>query len=238
MSVYKPFTTSDIIVTPFEVNKSFSFKGNELTGSNVSIDRYIGQNITSSLFISGSNPTGFITIQDKKLLYDSIKEVWNSVNVGDPFDHKVEVIESLLTTKSSGSKFFNDIILKYFYELTFVMVTGSVSLAPLSIPTNTIVADKVELDPNKVFTVVALKLNCEPITVVETLVPKVVVLTLLFAVVAASESIPTPVNVDINLTSEIVAVYPLVSNAVAFPKKFNVWGVIASDAPCFNVIEE
>ena len=78
MSVYKPFTTSDIIVTPFEVNKSFSFKGNELTGSNVSIDRYIGQNITSSLFIPGSNPTGLVKIQDKKLLYDSIKELYYS----------------------------------------------------------------------------------------------------------------------------------------------------------------
>ena len=78
MSIYKPFTTSDIIVTPFEVNKSFSFKGNELTGSNVSIDRYIGQNITSSLFTSGSHPTGYITLQDKKLLYDSIKELYYS----------------------------------------------------------------------------------------------------------------------------------------------------------------
>ena len=78
MSIYKPFTTSDIIVTPFEVNKSFSFKGNELTGSNVLIDRYIGQNITSSLYVSGSNPTGFITTQDKKLLYDSIKELYYS----------------------------------------------------------------------------------------------------------------------------------------------------------------
>ena len=45
MSIYKPFTTADVIVTPYEVNKSFSFKGNELTGSNIGIERYIGQNI-------------------------------------------------------------------------------------------------------------------------------------------------------------------------------------------------
>lgn len=76
MSVYKSFTTSDIIVTPFEVNKSFSFKGGELTGSNVGIDRYFGQNIQSKLWISGSNPTGDISSLNKELVYDSIKQLY------------------------------------------------------------------------------------------------------------------------------------------------------------------
>ena len=39
MSVFKSFITSDVIVSPFEVNKSFTFRGNELTASNVEIDR-------------------------------------------------------------------------------------------------------------------------------------------------------------------------------------------------------
>jgi hypothetical protein len=78
MSIYKPFTTSDIIVTPFEVNKSFSFKGGELTGSNVGIDRYFGQNIQSELWISGSNPTGDISPINKELVYDSIKQLYYS----------------------------------------------------------------------------------------------------------------------------------------------------------------
>ena len=78
MSILKPFITSDIVVSPFEVNKSFTFIGNELTGSNVNIDRYIGQNITSSLWISGSNPTGYINTQDKSLIYRSIKELYYS----------------------------------------------------------------------------------------------------------------------------------------------------------------
>jgi hypothetical protein len=42
MGVFKSFITSDVIVSPFEVNKAFTFKGNELTSSNVEIDRYIG----------------------------------------------------------------------------------------------------------------------------------------------------------------------------------------------------
>jgi hypothetical protein len=78
MSVFKSFITSDVIVSPFKVNKSFTFQGNELTGSNVEIDRYIGLNNTSSLWISGSNPTGYINIQDKILIYNSVKELYYS----------------------------------------------------------------------------------------------------------------------------------------------------------------
>jgi hypothetical protein len=78
MSIFKSFITSDVIVSPFEVNKSFTFRGNELTASNVEIDRYIGRNITASLWVSGSYPTGFINIQDQILVYRSIKELYYS----------------------------------------------------------------------------------------------------------------------------------------------------------------
>jgi hypothetical protein len=78
MSVFKSFITSDVIVSPFEVNKSFTFRGNELTASNVEIDRYIGRNVTESLWVSGSYPTGFINTQDQILVYRSIKELYYS----------------------------------------------------------------------------------------------------------------------------------------------------------------
>ena len=78
MSVFKPFTTSDVLVSPFKVNKTFSFFGSEFTGSNVEIDRFYGTNITSSLWISGSYPTGQINTQDKILIYRSIKELYYS----------------------------------------------------------------------------------------------------------------------------------------------------------------
>ena len=43
MAVYKQFLASDIVVTPFTVNKSFTFQGiAALTGSNVSIERLLG----------------------------------------------------------------------------------------------------------------------------------------------------------------------------------------------------
>jgi hypothetical protein len=78
MSVFKSFITSDVIVSPFEVNKSFTFRGNELTASNVEIDRYIGKNVTASLWTSGSYPTGQINTQDQILVYRSIKELYYS----------------------------------------------------------------------------------------------------------------------------------------------------------------
>ena len=77
MSVYKPFTTSDIILSPFEVNKSFTFQGAAaLTGSG--IDRFTGKNTQPSIFTPGSDTTGQISTQDKFLVYRSIRELYYS----------------------------------------------------------------------------------------------------------------------------------------------------------------
>jgi hypothetical protein len=79
MSVYKPFTTSDIIVTPFEVNKSFTFKGGmNLTGSNVGIERYIGKNTQDQFLGFRFKYNRSISTQKKKLVYDSIKQLYYS----------------------------------------------------------------------------------------------------------------------------------------------------------------
>ena len=80
MSIYKPFTTSDVVITPFKVNKSFSFKGaSAITASNVGIDRFLGKNLPiTNFWVSGSNPTGQISSQNQKLVYDSIKQLYYS----------------------------------------------------------------------------------------------------------------------------------------------------------------
>jgi hypothetical protein len=76
MSVYKSLTTSDVIVTPFKTNKSFSFQGaSAFTASNAGIDRFQGANIP---YISGSNTTGQIKIQSQALVYNSIKQLYYS----------------------------------------------------------------------------------------------------------------------------------------------------------------
>ena len=74
MSVYKSLTTSDVIITPFKVNKSFSFQGaSAITASNVGIDRFKGANIP---YVSGSDTTGQITTQSRALIYNSIKQLY------------------------------------------------------------------------------------------------------------------------------------------------------------------
>lgn len=75
MSVFKPFITSDVVVSPFKVNKSFTFEGTAaLTGSG--IDLFLGENLEPTLWSSGSNPTGYISTQDKYLIYRSTRELY------------------------------------------------------------------------------------------------------------------------------------------------------------------
>jgi hypothetical protein len=75
MSIFKPFTTSDVVVSPFKVNKLFSFGDTAaLTGSG--IDIFEGKNLEPTLWVSGSNPTGYISTQDKYLVYRSVRELY------------------------------------------------------------------------------------------------------------------------------------------------------------------
>jgi hypothetical protein len=79
MGAFKQFLASDVVITPLELNKSFSFEGAaSLTGSNVGIDRFLGLN-TSSLFDPLTDPvTGEISTQYQRLVYSSIKELYYS----------------------------------------------------------------------------------------------------------------------------------------------------------------
>jgi len=95
MGAYKQFLASDIIITPFEVNKLFTFQGAAaLTASNVSIDRFLGLN-TSSLFNISTDPTtGQVSTRYQRLVYNSIKQLYysnylssslgNTSSYGDP----------------------------------------------------------------------------------------------------------------------------------------------------------
>ena len=75
MGAYKQFLAADITIVPFEVNKSFTFNGAaELTGSYVSIDRFLGTNISGTLFDPSTDPTtGEVSTQYQRLVYSSIR---------------------------------------------------------------------------------------------------------------------------------------------------------------------
>ena len=72
MAAYKQFLAQDLIVTPFEVNKGFSFLQSEFGDSDVQIDRFIGQNVD---FTTDKSTTGN---QYKSLVYSSIKQLYYS----------------------------------------------------------------------------------------------------------------------------------------------------------------
>ena len=81
MGAFKKLLASDVIVTPFEVNKGFTFEGAAaLTASDAGIDRFLGQNITG-LFDTSEATTGEVSAEYKRLIYNSAKELYYS-NIG------------------------------------------------------------------------------------------------------------------------------------------------------------
>lgn len=83
MSAYKQFLTSDVIVSPFEVHKGFTFyadivKTNPDNFDNVGIERFLGKNITGLFNSSSDLQTGTNITQFQRLVYHSIKELYYS----------------------------------------------------------------------------------------------------------------------------------------------------------------
>ncbi len=76
MSTYKSFLASDIIISPFEVNKLFLLQG-EIELNDIGIERYLGKNIIDSPFISESaETTGQNYLEYKNLVFNSIKQLY------------------------------------------------------------------------------------------------------------------------------------------------------------------
>ena len=113
MSVFKQFSSQDVIITPFKVNKSFSFTGSSaLTSSNVGIDRFIGTNITGTFYPSVDPITGYInTGSYQRLVYNSIKELYYtnfiSSSKGDEATQTVLYNGVLLTANNNQPRYEN-----------------------------------------------------------------------------------------------------------------------------------
>ena len=80
MAAFKQFNAQDIIVSPLEVNKSFTFAGDgELSASNADVNRFLGKNINftaSTNQSTGFNSGGLILSQSS--IYNSVKELYYS----------------------------------------------------------------------------------------------------------------------------------------------------------------
>ena len=136
MSVYKSFTTSDVIVTPFKVNKSFSFNASEV--SNSGIDRFIGKNIS---YISGSDETGQITSQSQALIYKSTEQLYYSNFIsgsnGSPITTASFNTDGTITSTNGAYQPMYENFLQSTYTASRFFPTGSEEyIGVVSIPSN------------------------------------------------------------------------------------------------------
>jgi hypothetical protein len=144
MGAYKQFLAADITVVPFEVNKAFSYKGIEFNASDVSIDRFLGTNLSGTLFNPNTDPTtGQTSTQYQRLVYSSIQELYYSnylsSSYGDPVPtaslvpgNNVEGDRYIGTSQSSG-RYFNYPQTTLTFEKYFPTGSGS-QIGVLSVP--------------------------------------------------------------------------------------------------------
>ena len=75
MSIFKQFNTNEVVITPFYANKGFQFIGSQITASDVGIEYYQSM---QGPYVTGSHPTGFTTILDEVLVFNSVKQLYYS----------------------------------------------------------------------------------------------------------------------------------------------------------------
>jgi hypothetical protein len=144
MGAYKQFLASDIVITPFEVNKAFTFEGAAaLTASVVSIDRFLGTNL-SGLFQPTTDPTtGQVSTQYQRLIYNSAKQLYYSnylsssygdqANVGYIVPGNNEAGNVLVGSTSSTGRYFDYNQTDLTFPKYFPTASGS-TIGIISIP--------------------------------------------------------------------------------------------------------
>ena len=104
MAAYKQFNAQDIIVSPLEVNKSFTFAGDfELSASNVDVNRFLGKN--TNFTASNNNETGFNLgglVLSQSSVYDSIQQLYYSNFQSQSFGDDAITASVLLGSEASG----------------------------------------------------------------------------------------------------------------------------------------
>jgi len=106
MGAYKQFLASDIVVTPFEVNKAFYFEGSSaLTASGVEIDRFLGTNITSTFNPTTDPTTGQVSTQYQSLIYNSIKELYYTNYLSSSYGDNVATASLVPGADTAGDRY-------------------------------------------------------------------------------------------------------------------------------------
>jgi|TARA_R110001592_G_scaffold254815_1_gene518283 hypothetical protein len=141
MSVFKSLTTSDVIVTPFKVNKTFTFQGaSAITALNVGIDRFKGKNTP---YISGSDNTGQINTQSQSLIYNSIKQLYYSNYLsgsnGSPANLPFRNLDNTISIQGNSSSYqpmYENYLPNTLLANRYFPTSSNDTIAVMSIPSN------------------------------------------------------------------------------------------------------
>ena len=117
MSAYKQFLSTDVIVAPLVVNKSFSFEGSASFTTN-GIGIYLGANYTSSNLLTSSLE------YDQKLKYNSIKQLYYTNYIPNPISGSPYITNYLGQAVEDASQ-TNVYSRFYNYESTTLFQTNS-----------------------------------------------------------------------------------------------------------------
>jgi len=135
MSAYKQLLSSDVIITPFEVNKAFTFEGApQLTASDAGVDRFIGTNDEIPTFPTSSwQVTGEVATEARVLIYNSVKRLY--------YGNYIDVDGKGTSTAASGA-YDNSLPTDLYYE-RFFPTKSLDQVGVVSIPTK-LYGDKIQ----------------------------------------------------------------------------------------------
>tara|TARA_R110000803_G_scaffold138704_1_gene205495 strand:+ start:984 stop:1904 length:921 start_codon:yes stop_codon:yes gene_type:complete len=139
MGAWKQLLTEDVIVTPFEVNKGFSFPQSEFADANVQINRLLG---VSGSWTSNQNTTGTSGTQYEVPVYNSIKQLYYSNFLSSSRGDTLATASLLPGEDEAGDVFFGLSTSRGRYEnylqttltQSRYFPTGSASISIISIP--------------------------------------------------------------------------------------------------------
>jgi hypothetical protein len=124
MSAFKQFLSTDVIVSPLVVNKSFSFEGTASLNNN-NIGRFIGYNVpfssSNDLIFSQNN---YLT-QSAALTYNSIKQLYYTNYIPNPLSGSVPYVTNLNNVVLEDYSKSNVYSRFYNYESTTLFQTNS-----------------------------------------------------------------------------------------------------------------
>lgn len=125
MGAYKQFLSTDVIVSPLVVNKSFTFEGTDsFENNNILRLSAINYNLTSSNFF-GSASSVFSSSVSVGGLYNSIKQLYYTNYIPNPISGSPYITDYLGQTVEDDSK--TDVYSRFYnYEQTSLFQTNSV----------------------------------------------------------------------------------------------------------------